>query len=195
MEGITIAKVDEQLKPIPGTEIDFEADTLLLSVGLIPENSLSEEAGITLMPKTRGPLVSESLQTDVEGIFACGNVLHVHDLVDFVSKEGEKAGKCAAAYLRGELIKGSSCVTKAASGIGYVIPAVIQRANVEDKLELMFRVTKNARNVKIGIYHADTLVKTIKKPRVAPSEMEKIVLKKEELPANGEELVIALVEE
>lgn len=195
VEGITIAKVDEQLKPIPGTEIDFEADTLLLSVGLIPENSLSEEAGITLMPKTRGPLVSESLQTDVEGIFACGNVLHVHDLVDFVSKEGEKAGKCAAAYLRGELIKGSSCVTKAASGIGYVIPAVIQRANVEDKLELMFRVTKNARNVKIGIYHADTLVKTIKKPRVAPSEMEKIVLKKEELPANGEELVIALVEE
>ena len=195
VEGITIAKVDEQLKPIPGTEIDFEADTLLLSVGLIPENSLSEEAGITLMPKTRGPLVSESLQTDVEGIFACGNVLHVHDLVDFVSKEGEKAGKCAAAYLRGELIKGSSCVTKAASGIGYVIPVVIQRANVEDKLELMFRVTKNARNVKIGIYHADTLVKTIKKPRVAPSEMEKIVLKKEELPANGEELVIALVEE
>lgn len=195
VEGITIAKVDEQLKPIPGTEIDFEADTLLLSVGLIPENSLSEEAGITLMPKTRGPLVSESLQTDVEGIFACGNVLHVHDLVDFVSKEGEKAGKCAAAYLRGELIKGSSCVTKAASGIGYVIPAVIQRANVEDKLELMFRVTKNARNVKIGIYHADTLVKTIKKPRVAPSEMEKIVLKKEELPANGEELVIVLVEE
>ena len=195
VEGITIAKVDEQLKPIPGTEIDFEADTLLLSVGLIPENSLSEEAGITLMPKTRGPLVSESLQTDVEGIFACGNVLHVHDLVDFVSKEGEKAGKCAAAYLRGELIKGSSCVTKAASGIGYVIPVVIQRANVEDKLELMFRVTKNARNVKIGIYHADTLVKTIKKPRVAPSEMEKIVLKKEELPANGEELVIVLVEE
>jgi len=195
VEGVTIAKVDENLQPVQGTEIDFEVDTLLLSVGLIPENSLSEDAGITLMPKTKGPIVSESLQTDVEGIFACGNVLHVHDLVDFVSKEGEKAGKCAAAYLRGELNEGAEFATKAAKGIGYVIPCRINSSNVSDKLELLFRVTKNARNVRIGVYHGDMLVKTIKKPRVAPSEMEKILLSKEELPKNGEDLIIGLIEE
>ena len=195
VEGVTIAKVDEKLQPILGTEIEFEVDTLLLSVGLIPENSLSEEAGVTLMPRTKGPLVSESLQTNKEGIFACGNVLHVHDLVDFVSREGEKAGKCAAAYLRGELQDGSDCITKAADGISYVIPARINGSNIEEKLELLFRVTKNARNVKIGVYHGDVLIKTIRKPRVAPSEMDKILLKKEELPQNGEELIIGLIEE
>ena len=131
----------------------------------------------------------------MDGIFACGNVLHVHDLVDFVSKEGEKAGKCAAAYLRGELEKGSDCKVSAAAGVGYVVPSVINRANVTDTLEVLFRVTKNARNVKIGVFHGDALVKTIKKPRVAPSEMEKILLKPEELPKNGEELVIGLIEE
>ena len=195
VEGVTIAKVDENLQPIPGTEKRFDADTLLLSVGLIPENSLSEEAGITLQPKTKGALVSESLQTNIDGIFACGNVLHVHDLVDFVSREGEKAGKCAAAYLRGELTGGSDCKVTAASGVGYVVPSVINCANVDGTLELLFRVTKNARNVKIGVYHGDTLVKTVKKPRVAPSEMEKILLKQDELPKNGEDLVVGLLEE
>ncbi|MBQ8040924.1 MAG: FAD-dependent oxidoreductase, partial [Lachnospiraceae bacterium] len=195
VEGVTIAKVDEKLVPIPGTEQVFDVDTILLSVGLIPENSLSEDAGVTLMPRTKGPLVSESLQTDAEGIFACGNVLHVHDLVDFVSREGEKAGKCAAVYLRGELKSGTEFKTTAVNGIGYVIPCRVNRANVEKELELLFRVTKNARNVKIGVYHGNVLVKTIKKPRVAPSEMEKILLKKEELPKNGEDLLIGLIEE
>ncbi len=195
VEGITIAKVDDTLKPVKGTETDFEVDTLLLSVGLIPENSLSEEAGVELMPKTRGPLVDESLQTNISGIFACGNVLHVHDLVDFVSLEGEKAGKSAARYIHGEL-KTNTCIkTRAGNGIGYVIPAGICVDNIEEKQELMFRVTKNARDVKVALYLNDVLIKAIPKKRVAPSEMEKIILKKEELFAGEADLTVCLIED
>ncbi len=195
VEGITIAKVDDTLKPVKGTETDFEVDTLLLSVGLIPENSLSEEAGVELMPKTKGPLVDESLQTNISGIFACGNVLHVHDLVDFVSLEGEKAGKSAARYIRGELMTNACIKTRAGNGIGYVIPAGICVENIEDKQELMFRVTKNARDVKVALYLNDVLIKAIPKKRVAPSEMEKIILKKEELSAGEADLTVCLIED
>lgn len=195
VEGITITKVDEALRPVTGTEIDFEVDTLLLSVGLIPENSLSEDAGVKLMPKTKGPYVNESMETNMEGIFACGNVLHVHDLVDFVSMEGAKAGKGAAKYIQGQLSDGNVIETKAEDGIGYVVPAYVRFENIEDKLELMFRVTKNARDVKIGIFADGKLMKVIPKKRVAPSEMEKILLKKEELSDVKTDLVLRLMEE
>jgi len=99
--SVTVSRVDENRNPIPGTEIHFDCDTLLLSVGLIPENELSVKAGVTLDAKTKGPVVTENLETNIPGIFACGNVLHVHDLVDNVSKEGEKAGQCAAAFIAG----------------------------------------------------------------------------------------------
>lgn len=194
VEGITISRVDEALRPVPGTEMDFEVDTLLLSVGLIPENSLSEDAGVKLMPKTKGPFVNESMETNVEGIFACGNVLHVHDLVDFVSMEGAKAGCSAVKYIQGQLKCGEAIETKAEDGIGYVVPAYIRPENIEDKLELMFRVTRNARDVKVGIFADGELIKAIPKKRVAPSEMEKLLLKKEELPQTGSVLTLRLLE-
>ncbi len=194
VEGITITRVDEELRPVPGTEIDFEVDTLLLSVGLIPENSLSEDAGVKLMPRTRGPYVNESMETNIEGIFACGNVLHVHDLVDFVSMEGAKAGNAAVKYIQGQLKNTPAIETKAEDGIGYLVPAYIRPENIEDKLELMFRVTKNARDVKVGIFMDGKLMKTIPKKHVAPSEMEKISLKKEELVRAGSVLTLRLIE-
>ena len=194
VEGITISRVDEALRPVPGTEMDFEVDTLLLSVGLIPENSLSEDAGVKLMPKTKGPFVNESMETNVEGIFACGNVLHVHDLVDFVSMEGAKAGCSAVKYIQGQLKCGEAIETKAEDGIGYVVPAYIRPENIEDKLELMFRVTRNARDVKVGIFADGELIKAIPKKRVAPSEMEKLLLNKEELPLTGSVLRLRLFE-
>lgn len=194
VEGITISRVDESLRPVSGTEMDFEVDTLLLSVGLIPENSLSEDAGVMLMPKTRGPYVNESMETNIEGVFACGNVLHVHDLVDFVSMEGAKAGKGAVKYIQGQLKNTAVIETKAEEGIGYVVPAYIRPENIEDKLEMMFRVTKNARNVKVGIFMDGKLMKTIPKKHVAPSEMEKILLKKEELMQQGSVLTLRLIE-
>ena len=194
VEGITISRVDEALRPVPGTEMDFEVDTLLLSVGLIPENSLSEDAGVKLMTKTKGPFVNESMETKVEGIFACGNVLHVHDLVDFVSMEGAKAGCSAVKYIQGQLKCGEVIETKAEDGIGYVVPAYIRPANIENKLELMFRVTRNERDVKVGIFADGELIKAIPKKRVAPSEMEKLLLKKEELPQAGSVLTLRLLE-
>jgi thioredoxin reductase len=102
VEGVTIAKVDENMKPIPGTEEEYECDTLLLSCGLIPENELSDKLGVSMNPATSGPVVNESLETDVEGVFACGNVLHVHDLVDHVSEEASRAGGFAAEYVKGQ---------------------------------------------------------------------------------------------
>ena len=184
VDGITISKVDEKLHPIPGTEQHFEVDTLLLSVGLIPENIVSEEAGIVLHKKTKGPVVDESLQTSVSGIFACGNGLHVHDLVDFVSMEGEKAGSNAALYVQnnGEIKKETSQINvEAGSGVSYVLPTVIHPEKINDTVEFMFRVTDHLKNVAVQVMVSDTIIKEIKKPHVAPSEMEKLMLTKSEL--------------
>jgi len=152
-----------------------------LSVGLIPENGLSEEAGILLHPKTRGAIVNESYETSVEGIFACGNVLHVHDLVDFVSGEGKKAGAAAVKYIKGELSKREGFVTEGKDGIGYILPQRVNVDNVGEKVEFMFRVTKNYKNAVVRLYKDDVLFKVVKKQHMAPAEMEKIILKKEEL--------------
>lgn len=179
--SLTIAQVDERFNPIEGTEKEFDVDTLLLSVGLIPENGLSEEAGIKLHPKTRGAIVNESYETSVEGIFACGNVLHVHDLVDFVSGEGKRAGAAAVKYIKGELSNKEGFVTEGRDGVGYILPQRVNTENVEDKVEFLFRVTKNYKNAVIRLYKDDVLYKVIKKQHMAPAEMEKVVLKKEEL--------------
>ncbi len=179
VESITITEVDEKRQPIPGTEKVFEADTLLLSVGLIPENYLTEEAGITMHPRTKGAMVNESLETSIPGIFACGNVLHVHDLVDYVSAEGKKAGKSAALYLRGELTKESGIKLTTGTGIGYCMPSEIILNHVEDSVEVMFRVTASYKGAYVCLLQNGEVVNKWKKQIMIPAEMQKVVLKKD----------------
>ncbi len=179
---VTIKQVDEKMKPIDGTEKVFDVDTVLFSVGLIPENALSEEAHVTLHHRTKGPIVNESYQTNVKGIFACGNVLHVHDLVDWVSLEGAKAGKSAARFLKDELHQeGRTIEMVAGDGIGYIVPHIVNPDNITVALECMFRVTRAVKNVALAVYRDGELLKTVKKVHLAPAEMERIMLSKDDL--------------
>lgn len=174
--GVTIAQVDEQKKPVEGTRQYISCDTLLLSVGLIPENELSKSAGVTLDGITKGAVVDQNRETSVEGIFACGNVLHVHDLVDFVSQEAEIAGKSAADYLLGKQEKHVQILLKTDGNIRYTVPQVVtETADVK----VYFRVSDTFRNVKINVYRGEEQILSKKKAKVAPGEMETIVLKKE----------------
>ena len=183
LTGVTIAQVDSKGKPIPGTEIDYDCDTLLLSCGLIPENELSREAGVEMNPITSGPIVNESLETNIEGVFACGNVLHVHDLVDFVSEEAGAAGKNAAAYVKGERTEAAGQVIKMnpIEGVRYTVPSTIRPDQMEDKLTVRFRVGGVYKNCYISVYFDDERVIHRKRPVVAPGEMEEIKLEKAKL--------------
>ena len=180
LEGIDIAKVDDKLNPIPGTEIHFDCDTLLLSVGLIPFNALLSNIGANTNPRTKGAVVDQNLQTSIPGIFSCGNCLHVHDLVDFVTKEGRKAGKSASYFIKGDLEPCEANVTvKNLNGIGYVVPGIIRTNQIlGDKVELNFRVTKPMENVKLVVKLNGETIKEIKKPHLIPSEMESLLLDK-----------------
>lgn len=195
LSGIEISQVDDKLQPIPGTEKHFDVDTLLLSVGLIPENGLSEEIDIVLHPRTKGPLVNECYMTSVEGIFACGNVLHVHDLVDFVSAESKKAGRFAARYVKNELTLEPGFKVEPKGAVSYVVPSSVNAQNIEENVEFLFRVSKTARNATLNIYKDGNLYKSTKKPHIAPAEMEKLVMKKEELEDVSHTLTIELVVE
>ena len=209
--GITLAKVDEKGKPIPGTEEEYTCDTLLLSCGLIPENELSRELGVELNPVTSGPVVDESLETNVPGVFACGNVLHVHDLVDFVSEEADRAGTCAARYILQENHSSNpgidqenqysdSDISKASQMndnnapviplistgcVRYTVPSTIHLSKMPDKLKVRFRVGKVVKNCAVDVYckeeNSEKRIKTKKRPVVAPGEMEEILLGREEL--------------
>ena len=183
VEGVWIAEVDEHLKPIPGTEEHYTCDTLLLSCGLIPENELSQKAGVALSPVTKGPVVNEHLETDVPGVFACGNVLHVHDLVDYVSEEASAAGRHAAAYVKaGEPEserKGIPVVPE--GGVRYTVPATIDPASMDEKLTVRFRVGAVKRNVFESVYVDGARIAHKKRPIVAPGEMEQVILKKADL--------------
>ena len=181
--GVTLAQVDENRKPIPGTEEFYSCDTLLLSCGLIPENELSAKAGIELSKVTSGPVVNESLETSVKGIFACGNVLHVHDLVDYVSEEAKKAGQQAAAFLYGKELQEEENVIAICpeGGIRYTVPQKLRLENMEDSLIVRFRVGKVYENVYINVYLGDKRIVHKKKKKTAPGEMEQIVLKKSDL--------------
>lgn len=185
LTGVTIAKVDEKGKPIPGTEEDYDCDTLLLSVGLIPENELSRGAGVDMSPVTSGPIVNESLETNIEGVFACGNVLHVHDLVDFVSEEAAAAGRNAALYVQGrrQSEAGKAILLNPVEGVRYTVPSVIHPERMDDKLTVRFRVGGVYRNCYISVYFDDERVIHRKRPVVAPGEMEEIKLEKEKLLA------------
>ena len=181
VSSVTIMKVDEKRQPIPGTEIVFSCDTLLLSVGLIPENELSKKAGIELDRRTRGPLVLDNLETGVKGIFACGNVLQVHDLVDNVSHEGEKAGRNAAHYLLEGEKEGPLVKMMPGNGIGYICPQFIRQDTPESEVEIFFRVREPKRNVKFVLKKNGEAFFRLPKLRIAPSEMESLKIKKEML--------------
>lgn len=174
LEKIELAKVDENRNPIPGSEMYFDVDTLLLSVGLIPENSLAEEAGIDMDMSTRGPIVDENYMTSVPGIFACGNGLHVHDLADFVTKQAGEAALGALRYLNGLGSDYSS--VKAGNLIGYVVPAKLHKENLPKTVTLYFRVRKPLKDVTIEISKAGKVIRSIHKDHLIPSEMEQVII-------------------
>ena len=176
LEGVTIARVDERRRPIPETREYIPCDTLLLSVGLIPENELSKTASVTLDRVTNGAVVDQDRQTEVEGIFACGNVLHVHDLVDFVSEEADIAGKSAAAYIFGVKTERTDVKLTTDGKIRYTVP---QRITQKKDVTVYFRVADVYRNVTIKVTDGERVVYQKKKARVAPGEMESITLKSE----------------
>ena len=177
VESVTVSPVHENLKPIAGKERTFPCDTLLLSIGLIPENDLSKICGVKLSPVTGGAVVDETLETSVTGIFACGNVLHVHDVVDFVTLEAERAGKSAAEYVLGKTKKLERIPVKAGNGIRYVLP---QSLPTGTGVELLIRVTCPGEGVSIGFFDGEKLLKTKKFRKVHPAQMIKIKLKKGE---------------
>ena len=194
--GVTISAVDENLKPIPGTEEFYSCDTLLLSVGLIPENELSTGAGVALSRVTNGPVVNESLETNVPGIFACGNVLHVHDLVDYVSEEAAAAGRAAAVYLQqGEQREDKAIHINASGGVRYTVPSIIRPAHMPETLTVRFRVDNIYKNRFVGVYFGDTRVQHRKKTVLAPGEMEQIVLKRADLENAEFETITVCTEE
>lgn len=197
VEGVTIAKVDENRKPIAGTEKHFDCDTLLLSVGLIPENELSRNVGIEIDGITGGPRVNESMETSATGIFACGNVVHVHDLVDWVTEESRRAGKSAARYVLNQLKADKNIIdVKPGKGIRYIVPQNVRLNNVEDELSLYMRVDNIYSNMKMVIKVNDTEIRQIKKKHVAPGEMESVNIPVEQLKSeNIKEITVELVKE
>ena len=181
--AVTIAAVDERRRPIPGTEERYTCDVLLLSCGLIPENELSQSAGVELSPITGGPVVNESLMTNIPGVFACGNVLHVHDLVDFVSEEAKKAGEIAAKYVRGDIPTepGRTVTVRPESGVRYTVPSTVDVDRMDDLLTVRFRVGDVYKDAFVSVYIGDKCVQHKKKRIIAPGEMEQIVLQKKQL--------------
>ena len=178
VEGVTIAKVGADRKPIAGTEIHFDCDTVLLSVGLIPENELTKTADITIDPRTNGAVVFENMETSADGIFACGNVVHVQDLVDFVTAESQKAGKAAADYvLNGEKGKNDFIALSNGNGVGYTVPQKIRKG--ADGAEIFFRVRQIFGNSAIVVKDEnESLIAKFKREHLAPGEMEKISIPK-----------------
>ena len=183
LSAVTIAEVDNHGKPIPGTEERYTCDTLLLSCGLIPENELSRNAGVEMSPITSGPVVNESLETNIPGVFACGNVLHVHDLVDYVSEEADRAGQNAAKFIKGELSEnsGDEIEIVATEGARYTVPSTIDIGRMDDKLTVRFRVGAVYKDSYVSVYFDDERVMHNKKRIMAPGEMEQVILLKNKL--------------
>ena len=178
VSGVTLNKLDSNRNPIEGTEQFIECDTVLLSVGLIPENELSVEAGVNLDTKTSGPIVNNSMSTNIDGVFACGNVVHVHDLVDFVTKESRIAGKNAALYSLNKLQKNPTVNTIANDGVSYIVPQSID-TNCEEDINLFMRVRNIYKNKKLVVRSNDTVILEKKRLHMIPSEMENIKIGKE----------------
>ncbi|WP_283684679.1 NAD(P)/FAD-dependent oxidoreductase [Clostridium perfringens] len=182
LEKVIIAKVDENRQPIKGTEIEFDADTLLLSVGLIPENELSKNAGVELDLRTNGLVVSESMETNRQGIFACGNVVHVHDLVDFVTEEAKNAGKNAAKYIKGKKRLNHFTEIKNGENISYTVPQKFEIESLDGNLNVFMRVRNVFKNKQIVVRDEEgNVIQSFKKPHVVPAEMERITILKDKL--------------
>ena len=189
VEGVVIAEVDSHNKPVPGTETTYDCDTLLLSTGLIPENELSRTAGIDINPVTSGPLVSDNFETSIPGIFACGNVLHVHDLVDYVSEEAGRAGQNAAFFVNGSNppdpdIQFIPVIAK--GGVRYTVPVTIRPVLMADRVIVRFRVSNVFKDHFINVYFNQDRIIHQKKRIMAPGEMEQVVLKKEQLSSRAD---------
>ncbi|MCI5839583.1 MAG: FAD-dependent oxidoreductase [Peptoniphilaceae bacterium] len=194
IEGVYLAKVDDKRNVIKETEKFVECDTLLLSVGLIPENELTREAEILIDQKTKGAIVDDKLMTNIEGVFACGNVLHVHDLVDYVSEESELAGLNAAKYVQGKIDKSEDEIKiDAGFGINYTLPQKLAIKTLEDDITVRFRVNNIYQSPKIGLYFDGIKISSRNKKAVAPGEMEKLLIKKDDVKKyNPKKIEIAL---
>mgnify|MGYP001007757217 FL=1 len=176
--GVTIARVDDDKKPIPGTEEFIECDTLLLSVGLIPENELSRKVGVKINPRTQGPIVTESLETSIKGIFAAGNVLHVHDLVDYVSSEAYLAGKNSVKYIDGLLNENHLINIVTQDGVRYSVPSSINPKNAEDLSLIRFRSTDVYKDAYVSVFLDQERIIHSKKKIITPGEMEQVTILK-----------------
>ena len=194
LEKIELMQVDEKMNPVPGTEQYFDVDTLLLSVGLIPENHLAEDAGIIMDPAIRGPKVDDTYMTSAEGIFACGNGLHVHDLVDFVSLQAARAAEGAAKYLKEHKDRGRAVAVKPGENVGYTVPTCVHPEDACANVEFFFRVRKPMDEAVLEIRSGDQVLRTMKKRKLMPSEMERAVLTAKEIASLKEEVIIAVKE-
>ena len=195
VEQVVVSKVDEQRRPIPGSEMIFDCDTLLLSVGLIPENELTRQAGIAIDPRTSGAVVYENLETSLPGVFACGNVAHVHDLVDFVTAESQRAGRAAARYvLEGPGPEEPALEVAAGDGVAYTVPQHIRPGRVERGCELFFRVNRVCGPSRIAVTGGGRRLAAFRRDYLAPGEMERITLPRALLDRAGGDITIAIEE-
>lgn len=192
LQKVVIAEVDKNRRPIKGTEKEFEVDTLLLSVGLIPENELSEKAGIKKDMRTNGLIVSESMETSIDGIFACGNVVHVHDLVDFVTQESKHAGKSAAKYIKDELKKGEAINIINGQNVNYTVPQRFTVDAIDGSMTVFMRVNNIYHDKALVVREGDREIASFKRKHLAPSEMEKIILPKKLLEDVKGDITISL---
>ncbi|MDO4488009.1 MAG: FAD-dependent oxidoreductase [Eubacteriales bacterium] len=198
--GVTIAEVGPDRKPIPGTEEHFECDTLLLSCGLIPENELSRSAGIEMNAVTSGPCVNDRLETSLMGVYACGNVLHVHDLVDYVSEEAALAGRNAAKFVMEEAqanqtASGDEIKIIARDGVRYTVPQILSPSQMNDKVVVRFRVADVYKNKAVCVYYGNERVQRIKKKVLAPGEMEQVIIMKKTLEGVNPDSITVCLEE
>ncbi len=196
VEQVVVSKVDENRRPIPGTEMTFDCDTLLLSVGLLPENELTRAAGITLDPRTRGAVVYENMETSMPGVFACGNVVHVHDLVDYVTGESQKAGAAAAHFVQnGETPDGRVLELKNGDRVTYTVPQKLRLSGMDRSVGIFFRVSNIYRDVEIQVTDGKTVLCRFNREHVAPGEMETITLPKVLAEkAEGDTLTVQIVD-
>ena len=194
VKAVTIAEVGPDRRPIPGTEERYECDTLLLSCGLIPENELSKSAGVDLSPITSGPIVNDSLETNIDGVFACGNVLHVHDLVDFVSQEAARAGENAARYLLEHRRERQTVRLTGKNGVRYTVPQYLDPEGMEESVTVRFRVGKPYQNADLAVYADGALLRRVHKRILTPGEMEQLTLRRADLPRGLKQITIQVEE-
>lgn len=194
LEGVTIARVDGHGVPVPGTEEYYDCDTLLLSCGLIPENELSLTAGVSINRATNGPFVNDALETSVPGVFACGNVLHVHDLVDFVSEEAGRAGRSAAEYVLHRRSAGRTVALRGRNGVRYTVPQHIDLGAMADTVTVRFRVGQPYRGAALCAWAGDKLIRRIPKRILTPGEMESFPIRKADIPADCDTITFTVEE-